>query len=74
MSKLPSVSWKDVVRVLEKLGFVYDRQKGSHLVFYHPVSNATVIVPKHAAIKKGTLSQVLRQANLTRDEFVKLIK
>jgi predicted RNA binding protein YcfA (HicA-like mRNA interferase family) len=36
MSKLPAVQARDVVRVAEPIGFVLDRQRGSHAVYYHP--------------------------------------
>ena len=74
MSKLPSLSWRKVVKGLEKAGFIFDRQKGSHMVYYHPKTNATVVVPRHAEIKKGTLMQIFKQADLSREEFLKLLK
>jgi predicted RNA binding protein YcfA (HicA-like mRNA interferase family) len=73
LSKLPSLSWKGVERGLKKTGFVFDRQKGSHRVYYHPETNVTVVVPQHSEIKKGTLMQILRQAGLRREEFLKLL-
>jgi predicted RNA binding protein YcfA (HicA-like mRNA interferase family) len=74
VTRIPEVSWKDVVKAFENSGFLYDRQKGSHLVYFHPETNATVVVPRHRSIKKGTLSHILKQAGLTRDEFLELIK
>ena len=74
MTKLPEISWKDAVKALEKSGFVFDRQKGSHMVYYHPETQATTIVPKHSVIKKGTLAQILKQAGLTREDFFRLIQ
>ncbi|MDP2718425.1 MAG: type II toxin-antitoxin system HicA family toxin [Dehalococcoidia bacterium] len=58
-----------MVRALEQAGFVFDRQRGSHMVYYHPETNCTVVVPRHRDIKKGTLREILREANLTREEF-----
>lgn len=52
---------------------MFDRQKGSHMVYYHPKTNRTVVVPKHTAIKKGTLREILREADLTREEFRRLL-
>lgn len=74
MSKLPSLSWKKVERGLKRQGFAFDRQKGSHRVYYHPKTNVTVVVPQHSEIKKGTLMQILRQAGLSREEFLKLLE
>lgn len=74
MSKLPSLSWKKVEKGLKTIGFVFDRQKGSHRVYYHPKTNVTVVVPQHLEIKKGTLMQIIRQVGLQREEFLKLLK
>jgi len=73
LSRLPVLSWQEVTDVLGRAGFVFDRQKGSHMVYYHPKTNRTVVVPKHTAIKKGTLREILREADLTREEFRRLL-
>lgn len=73
MSRLPSLNWQRVTTALERAGFVFDRQKGSHLVYYHPETNHTVVIPRHREIKTGTLREILREANLSRDEFRKLL-
>ena len=74
MTRLPEISWRDVVKALEKSGFVFDRQKGSHMVYYHPNTQATATVPRHGSIKKGTLHQILKQAGLSREQFLELIQ
>jgi len=74
VSRLPSLSWQQVVGALERVGFVFDRQKGSHMVYYHPETNRTVVVPRHQTIKMGTLREILREANLNREEFRKLLR
>ncbi len=73
MSRLPVLSWQQVTRALRKAGFRLDRQKGSHMVHYHIQTNRTVVVPRHRAIKAGTLREILREADLTRDEFQDLL-
>lgn len=73
MSRLPMLGWRDVARAMERAGFVFDRQKGSHIVYYHPETNRTVVFPKHREIRRGTLREVLREANLSEDEFRELL-
>lgn len=73
MSRLPVLSWREVVRALEKGGFVFDRQRGSHMVYYHPRTNHTVIVPRHSEIREGTLREIVRETGLTRQEFINLV-
>ena len=68
MPKLPCVSGAKVVKALERLGFVRQRQKGSHLVMRR--SSDVCVVPMHREVDQGTLRGVLRQANVTPEEFV----
>lgn len=68
MPKLPVVSGAEVVRALQRLGFVVVRQRGSHIVMRRGSSGC--VVPNHAELKTGTLSGVLKQAGISSDEFI----
>jgi predicted RNA binding protein YcfA (HicA-like mRNA interferase family) len=60
--------------VLEKTGYVMDRQKGSHMVLRQTEAPfRRVTVPDHKEIAKGTLRSILRHAGLTVDELVELL-
>jgi len=74
MSKLPIVSGKDIIKVLTKVGFRVDRQKGSHiyLIKDEPFFKA-VSVPNHKELKKGTLKNILKRSGLTVDDLIKLL-
>jgi predicted RNA binding protein YcfA (HicA-like mRNA interferase family) len=75
MSKLPDVSGTELVKALQKAGFIILRRKGSH-VSMEKVDSAgqwRTIVPMHREIARGTLHDILRQAGLTRDELRKLL-
>jgi len=75
MPKLPAVKDKDIVSVLEKLGFEKHRQSGtSHLVMKHADGRRTT-VSIHAGkdIPKGTLLAILRDVSISRDELLKLL-
>jgi predicted RNA binding protein YcfA (HicA-like mRNA interferase family) len=67
MPKLPRVSGAEAIRALERLGFEKTRQKGSHVVMRHGTRGC--VVPLHAELKTGTLAGVLRQAEVTAEEF-----
>jgi predicted RNA binding protein YcfA (HicA-like mRNA interferase family) len=64
-----------VVRALKRAGFVEDRQRGSHLVLIHPETKARTVVPVHPGrtIKEPLLRAIIRDANLSVDEFVGLL-
>ena len=69
MPKLPCVSGVKVAKALERLGFIRQRQKGSHLIMRR--SSDVCVVPMHREVDQGTLRGVLRQANVSPEEFVK---
>jgi predicted RNA binding protein YcfA (HicA-like mRNA interferase family) len=72
MPKLPVLSGAELVKALERLGFVQVRQRGSHVVMRRG-SNGTV-VPLHREVKAGTLAGILRQASVTPDELIGMVK
>ncbi len=73
--RLPSVSPNDVVRALEKDGYVRWRQRGSHLTMYRETDKSALTVPMHfgQTVPKGTLRSIIRGAGLTVAEFVRLL-
>ena len=73
MSRLPQVSGSDVIRALQKAGFVTRRQHGSHIILRRDEPFAQTVVPNHRQIDRGTLRAILRQTDLSVDEFTKLL-
>lgn len=76
MSNIPQVSGKEVIKVLEKIGFQVSRQKGSHirLVRIHKGIKQLITVPNHKTIRKGTLlNGILKPINLSLEEFKKYL-
>jgi predicted RNA binding protein YcfA (HicA-like mRNA interferase family) len=73
MPKLPTLTAQKVIRILEKRGFVLDRSKGSHRIYYHRETKRRVVVPLHKRdLPKGTLLEILRQAGIRKDELADL--
>ncbi len=71
MPKLPSYKPRDVVKKLEKLGFIKHHQVGSHLTMRHPTTYQRAVIPLHLKdIAKGTLLSLLREAGIDRDTFI----
>jgi predicted RNA binding protein YcfA (HicA-like mRNA interferase family) len=73
MPKLPIISGDKAVQVLEKIGFRKSRQTGSHVILKRLTSEGEIVcvVPRHRELKIGTLRGVLRQAEISPDEFIK---
>lgn len=73
-SKYPILPPKDIIRVLEKIGFQKVSQKGSHAKYKNQtLPSRVVIIPIHSEIAKGTLKSILDQANLSLDDFLNLL-
>ena len=72
--RLPMLKARDVIGVLRHLGFRAVRQSGSHIFFQH-LDNRTTLVPRHGGedIGRGLLRQILREAEITPEEFLKLL-
>jgi predicted RNA binding protein YcfA (HicA-like mRNA interferase family) len=74
MPKLPSLTPQKVIQILEKKGFVLDRIKGSHHIYYNQEMKKRVVVPLHKKdLPKGTLLEILKQAGISKEELSNLI-
>ncbi len=74
MGVLPRISGREVVKALRKLGYEYDRQKGSHIVLRQTAApHRRVVVPDHDEVAKGTLRAIIREVGLSVDGFKSLL-
>jgi len=74
MSKVPVVSGKKCVKVLGKAGFYFKRREGSHITLRRDKPFAQVVIPDHKELDRGTLRAIIRQAGLSVNEFVRLMR
>ena len=72
-SSIPVMSGREVVRTFERLGWRAVRQRASHIIMTKSGEIATLSVPDHNEVARGTLRS-LRSANLTVQEFVELTR
>ena len=75
MSKLPVVAPRDVIRIAERLGFKFDRQKGSHAVYVRVSGKRRIVIPVHKGrdLKPGTLRGLIDDMGLSVEEFVGML-
>ena len=73
MPKLPSISGKKAIKAFEKIGYHVVRKRGSHFRLQHP-DKIPLTIPEHRTISKGLLKRLLRDSELSVEEFVKLLK
>lgn len=74
MPKLPIISGKQTVKKLEKIGYFIVRQKGSHLRLINNSNKncKPITIPLHKELKTGLLNQIIKDADLSIDQFIKL--
>lgn len=70
--KLPILSGREVIRALGKLGYVVNDQKGNHIHLRHPIRRP-LTVPNHQEIARGTLRIIIKDADLTVEQFLELL-
>jgi predicted RNA binding protein YcfA (HicA-like mRNA interferase family) len=70
MARLPVLSGREVVRVFESFGWSKARHTSSHIILTRTGHAATLSVPDHREVARGTLRSLIRQSGLTVEEFV----
>ncbi len=75
MTKVPSVHYEKVIAALRRNGWVVVRQKGSHIRLQKETIESVMklTVPAHRPIKRSTLSHILKQAEISVEEFIELL-
>jgi len=75
VGKLPVISGPEAVRAFGRVGYNLDHQSGSHVILRHrDPPHRRLSVPNHRELATGTLRALIREAGLTVDEFVELLR
>jgi predicted RNA binding protein YcfA (HicA-like mRNA interferase family) len=72
MARLPVLSGAEAVKVFQKAGWTVERQRGSHVILVKDGHPATLSVPDHRELAKGTLRSLIRAAGMMTDDFESL--
>jgi predicted RNA binding protein YcfA (HicA-like mRNA interferase family) len=75
VTKVPSLSSREIINALRRDGWVVVRQKGSHIRLQKNIGDKTLklIVPAHNPVKRSTLSHILKQAQIATNRFMQLL-
>ena len=74
MAKLPTdLSGREIRAALERAGFVFRRQTGSHMVLRRAEPYARVIEPDYKQVRLGTLRRIITDTGLTVEQFMQLL-
>ncbi len=73
MGRLAGFWYRQIIKELKRLGFTFDRQAaGSHEIWYNPDSDKYTTIPNHPSdMPEGTLKAILKQSDITVDQFLK---
>lgn len=75
VAKLPTdLSGRDVRNALERAGFIFRRQTGSHMILRRQEPHARAVIPDHRQIRIGTLRRIIADAGLTVEQFLQLLQ
>ncbi len=73
--RLPALKPREVISALEKAGWYVHRQRGGHLIMHKAGSPNIIVIPLHTQdLPKGTLRGILSDAELSTEEFIKLLR
>ena len=73
MARIPVLSGDEFVKLMERAGFVWDHTEGSHMILIGP-RGRRLSVPRHRELGRGIMRALIRDAGLTRDDFMRLIR
>ena len=74
MMKIKPTNWQTQVKIFEKYGCIFVRQKGDHLVFHHKNARRAVVIPKYEEIPVTIIKNNMRTVGMARDEYIFILK
>ena len=74
MASLPVISGSETVKVFERFGWTVARQTSSHIIMTKEGQIASLSIPNHKEVARGTLRSLIKSANLSVDEFANRLK
>ena len=73
MPRLSSTGWQTQVKIFEKFGCSFVRQKGSHLIYHHPNAICAVVIPRYDEVPINIIRNNIRTVNMSREEYFRLL-
>jgi predicted RNA binding protein YcfA (HicA-like mRNA interferase family) len=70
MPQVPLLKPRDVIKIFKKLGWEVARSKGSHIILTKVGNIATLSIPNHSEVARGTLRSLIDKSGLTIEEFL----
>ncbi|RZN34208.1 MAG: type II toxin-antitoxin system HicA family toxin [Methanosarcinales archaeon] len=74
MTKIKPTNWQTQVKIFEKYGCVFVRQKGDHLIFHHERAKRAVVIPKYGEIPVTIIRNNMNTVGMTRDKYFSILE
>ena len=72
MPRLSPTNWRTQVKIFEKFGCLYVRQKGDHLIYHHPDAKRAVVIPHYDEVLVTVIRNNMRTVNMSREQYFRL--
>ncbi|MDE0426410.1 MAG: type II toxin-antitoxin system HicA family toxin [Candidatus Poribacteria bacterium] len=72
MPKLSPTDWRTQVKIFERFGCNYVRQKGSHLIYHHPNAKRAIVIPHYDEVPVSIIRNNMRTVNMSREQYFQL--
>lgn len=73
MPKISPTNWRTQVKIFEKFGCCFVRQKGSHLIYHHPDAKRAVVIPRYDEVSVTVIKNNMQTVNMNREEYFRLL-
>lgn len=74
MPSIKPVSYRLLVKIFEHEGFVFDRQRGDHLIYTKPDVKRPLVVPMYDDVPVFLIKNLLRTAGMSREQYLQLLR
>jgi len=74
MQKIKPTDWRTQVKIFEKYGCTFIRQKGDHLIFHHRDAKRAVVIPKYDEIPVTVIRNNMKTVGMTREEYFSILE
>jgi len=73
VSRIVPTDWQTQVKIFEKYGCAFRRQKGDHIIYHHPKAKRAVVIPRHKEVSISIIKSNMKTVEMTDEEYLKLL-
>ena len=73
MPRLAPTDWRTQVKIFERFGCRFVRQKGDHMIYHHPNARRAVVIPRYDEVPVTIIQTNMRTVSMSREEYFRLL-